>query len=163
MAPKVHHPLRPPTAIVTSDTQMQVQGCWTVRQGGWSSTHSALSLAAPPPPGPAQWNLPQGTADKWSCHVKPQGCRNQWAADEASDFARKYSVYHSRSCPWLETDVLSPAAHSCSGLAAGPPGPHPPGAPALREASVFEKSRASEFSYIMLLIPVGLLKKNITN
>ena len=26
-------------AIVTSDTQTQVQDCWTVRQGGWSSTH----------------------------------------------------------------------------------------------------------------------------
>lgn len=64
-----------------------------------------------------------------------QGCRNQWVADEASDLQESIQ-FITLELLLAETDVLSPAAHSCR--LAAKAGPHLPGALALREASVFE-------------------------
>lgn len=107
-----------------------------------------------------------GTADKQSGNVTIQGLRNEWVIDEASDFAKNYSLYHSQSLPLAGNRCFKPhPLCSCSSRLPELPvclqGWHLPRAvPFWR--SLCLKSW-SKFSYIMLLIPVGRLKKNKTN
>lgn len=149
----------------------QQAGFWgvCVGGGGWPSTYFGQSTGIPPTsPGQHSGICLRGTAGK-SQSVPIQGLRSQWAADEASDFTKKYSLYHSHRLPLDGNRCPEPR---CSQLQwasfrnSWSTGPVSSRALALGGESMFESDGRhfqTEFSYIMLFIPVGLLKKNITN
>lgn len=111
--------------------QMQVQCCKpSSQQAGfwwwWWGDGQAHTLVSP-----------------WGCHPPPQASTvasasgkqlvshkvSQFKASEASGLQTRLLTLQESihfitpiACPWVETDVLSPAAHSCSGPASGAPG-----------------------------------------
>lgn len=130
MVPKVHPPtqasngrdLRCRCNAVSPQVSKLAFGVCVWGGGGWPSTYFGQSSGMPPTsPGQHSGICLRGTAGK-SQSVPIQGLRSQWAADEASDFAKSIHFITPIGCPWMETDVLSPAAYSCSGPASGTPG-----------------------------------------
>lgn len=72
-------------------TQVQLP---TLEPASWGCEADFAQATETPPPSPGQQlSLPSGAADKQPQNVTLQGLRNEWAVDEASDFAEKYSLH----------------------------------------------------------------------